>query len=495
MHAEPVRHDLGERGLVTLAVPTGPGGHDDLAGRIHPDRGGVVPGGHPHPPLRHGGGAVGGPLGETGVADPGELARGPEPVPFPGPACLGDPLLGQVEGFGVAALVVGDAVAAGVGELAGADHVPAADGQRVQAQLPRGLFHDPLHDQHQLRAGHATVGRGRRLVGGDRAAAGPVGGHLVDAGQLGRGHQRLDRAGERERGVGAHVALDVGGQPEDPAVLAERGADLVALLVAVERGGQVLLPVLHPAHRAAQPQRDPGQRRSPPGPPRTSARTPRPRPGRSPGSAAPRSPNAWATADRTWCGTWVETCMTTCWSRSSHSARQARPSIGSAASRPLRQGGGDDRGCLVEDAASRSSSNMVRSTRQLLARVLVHLRGVRCGGRRPGWPPPAAGTSPRQPARWRPRPGTDRRPAPRPPARRRAGPGRWPAAAAAVGHELRPFQHGQQGRVAQVRGGERGRHAGQRPGRGGVDRSRRGGGERAAHERRVQRPGAVPGRR
>ena len=44
-------------------------------------------------------------------------------------------------------------------------------------------------------------------------------------------------------------------QAEDPARAVERGPHPVALLVPVEGRGQVLLPVLGPAHRAAQPQR------------------------------------------------------------------------------------------------------------------------------------------------------------------------------------------------------------------------------------------------
>ncbi len=256
--AQPVRDDLRERGLVPLAVPARPGGHDDLAGRVHPHRGGVVAGGHPHPAQRHGRRAVRGPLGEAGVADPGAQPLAAQPVPLGRPARLGHLLLGPVQRLGVAALVVGDPVHPGVRELAWADHVAAAHGERIQAELPGRLLHQPLHHQHQLRPGHPAVGRGGRLVAGDGPAPGPVGGHLVDARQLGRRHQRLDPAGERERRVGAHVAVDVRGQAEDPAVRVERRPHVVALLVAVERRGQVLLPVLGPADRPAQPPGQPG---------------------------------------------------------------------------------------------------------------------------------------------------------------------------------------------------------------------------------------------
>ena len=49
VHAQPVGDDLREGGLVPLAVRGGTGRDDDLAGGVHPHRGGVVAGGHPHP--------------------------------------------------------------------------------------------------------------------------------------------------------------------------------------------------------------------------------------------------------------------------------------------------------------------------------------------------------------------------------------------------------------------------------------------------------------
>ena len=176
-------------------------------------------------------------------------------VALGGPGLFRHDLLGQVERLAVAALVVGDLVDPGVGELVLADQVGPSHLQRVELQGGRGLLHQPLHDQHDLRPRHAPVRRGGSLVGGDGPAARPVRRHLVHAGQFGGGHQRLDRAGEREHRVGAGVAVDLRVQPEDPAFGVEGGPDLVALLVTVEGGGQVLLAVLGPAHRPPQPQR------------------------------------------------------------------------------------------------------------------------------------------------------------------------------------------------------------------------------------------------
>jgi hypothetical protein len=104
VHAQAVGHDLRERGLVALAVAAGPGGDDDLAGRVHPDQGGVEAGGHPHPALRHGGGAVRGALGKARVAGARELSIISEPVPFAEPPLVADLLFREVEGLAVAAL-------------------------------------------------------------------------------------------------------------------------------------------------------------------------------------------------------------------------------------------------------------------------------------------------------------------------------------------------------------------------------------------------------
>ena len=168
---------------------------------------------------------------------------------------LGHVFFRQVQRLAVAALVVGDLVDPGVGELPWADQVDPAHVERVEPERLGGLFHQPLHDQDDLRPRHPAVRRGGRLVGGDGPAAGAVGGHLVDAWQLGAGHQRLDRAGEGEHRVRPGVAVDLRVQGQDRSVRAERRPDLIPLLMPVERGGQVLLPVLDPAHRPPQPQR------------------------------------------------------------------------------------------------------------------------------------------------------------------------------------------------------------------------------------------------
>ena len=356
-----------------------------------------------------------------------------------------------------------------------------------------GLLHQALHDQDQLRPGHAAVGRGGRLVGGDRAAPGPVGGHLVDAGQLGRGHQRLDRAGERERGVGAHVAVDVGGQAEDRAVRAERGADLVALLVAVERGGQVLLPVLHPADRAAQPHRDPGQggllpagHAFQPEPP-ADVRGDHPDPLLGDAERlGHRGPDLVRDLGRDVHDDLLVPLVP---------LGQAGPALHGQRGQPAAaHGRGDHHRRGREDAVQPLVVEHGQVDQAVAGRLLMHLGGARGGGgveaghhrlggpvhvnqldrvlcevrvlgqhhghRLADVPDPADGQQ-RQRGR----------------------------------HEPGPLQHGQQGRVAQVRGGERGRHA--RQGQGGGRRRSRAGSRPRAGCARTPRAGSRcgPGRR
>ena len=161
---------------------------------------------------------------------------------------------------------------------------------------------------HVLRAADPPVRGGGRLVGGDRPAAHPVGGDLVDAGHLGRGHQRLDAGGERVAGVGAHVADDVDVEGEDAAVGVERGAGAVVLLAGQERGGQRVRAVLDPLHRPVAGAAPPRRRRSPRGRPRTSGRSRRPCPARRPGRCARAGAGSGPIRVRTWCGTWVQVC-------------------------------------------------------------------------------------------------------------------------------------------------------------------------------------------
>ena len=119
--------------------------------------------------------------------------------------------------------------------------------------------HQPLHRQRDRRPRHAAIGRHRAGVGGDAARADLVLADVVGAGELGHRHQRLDPAGDRIAGIGPDIAADIGLDGEQPAVGVEGAADDVALVAAVERGREVLAPVLDPGQRAAELPRRPDE--------------------------------------------------------------------------------------------------------------------------------------------------------------------------------------------------------------------------------------------
>ncbi len=133
------------------------------------------------------------------------------------------------------------------------DHVSAPDLGRFDPERAGRLVHEALHHEHDLRPAHAAIGRGWGLVRRDGARPRPVPAHLVDPRQLTGRHQGLDRRREREDGVRADVAADVGVQGQETTGVVEAGAHVVLLLAGVEGGEEVLPAVLHPGHWSAQP--------------------------------------------------------------------------------------------------------------------------------------------------------------------------------------------------------------------------------------------------
>ena len=424
---------------------------------------------------------------------PASSPRGPQPVPLGRPAARGHPLFGEVKRRQVAPLVVGDAGHAGVGKLARGDHVAAAHRERVQAERPGRLLHDPLHDQDDLRTGDAAVGSGRGLVGGDGPAPGPVGRDLVDARQLARRHQRLDGGGERERRVGADVAVDVRGQAQDAAVGVERRPHLVALLVAVERGGQVLAAVLDPGDRPAQPHRGRGDHHFLPA---DHALEPEPAAdvGRDHPDPALGDPERLGDAGPDLVrdlGRHVRDQLVVAVVPFGHAGpalqrQRGHPGAGERAADDDRRGG--------EDARQRRALEHGQVHHAVAGQLLVDLPGAVRRGRLD-----AGDGRPRRPVDVQQFGGVlgevgivgqhhrDRLAGE---AHLVAGQHRHRR-----GHELVPLEHRSQERTAQVRRGEHGGDAGQLQRGGGVDRAHRGRGERAARERRVQhpRPGEVAG--
>ena len=237
-HAELRRADLGEGGLVALALRGHPDGHEDLAARVDahlralvgPDAGALDVAGdaEPDPPGRP---VLRGPAGaELRVAE--ELERALEAGgEVPGVVGDRDPVL------------VGDARP--VGHLARLHQVAPADLDGVEPEPPRPDVEEPLHDEHGLGAPRAAVGGVVRLVRHVARADAPVVGHPVGPRHVVHGVEGEPRPFD---GIRAHVGQEHVVDGHDRPVPPERDPRPVDLLAVVARGGEVLAPPLDPLH-------------------------------------------------------------------------------------------------------------------------------------------------------------------------------------------------------------------------------------------------------
>ena len=242
--------DLGERGLVPLALGLAGNAQHRRARRVDPQVGAV---GHAQAEDVHvlaGPGAD--PLGEEAQPDAHVLAAGPllrllaPQVRVPGQVHR------DVQGPGVVPGVVLPPGRAGVGELLGPQQVPHPQVGRVLAELggqqvdhPLDQVH-PLGDPERAGVGHPAGG----LVGVDAGDLAVRGLQVVGAGE------DVEEPGRVLAGLRGPVERAVVGQHPGPegedAAVPGRGDLTVHVVVAGERGGhQVLRPVLDPLHRLA----------------------------------------------------------------------------------------------------------------------------------------------------------------------------------------------------------------------------------------------------
>ena len=137
------------------------------------------------------------------------------------------------------------------GELDGGDEVALPDLVAADAELARRGVEDPLAHP-RLDRPRPAVRAVRRLVRRHHRRVEAVGGDPVRP-----RHHRLHDAGERRRArregrVGALVHRQVGAQAEQGAVRCEGGVDVHALVACLGADEQVLVAVFDPLHRPAQ---------------------------------------------------------------------------------------------------------------------------------------------------------------------------------------------------------------------------------------------------
>jgi hypothetical protein len=241
-HRQLVGRDLGQRGLVSLALGADAQVHEHGAIRIHADVGSLE-----------------GP--EPGALDVGAETEPDGPRAPPARRLLGPPAgvierqKEPLEGGRVVRRIVGDRRPVAVGKagrarhLVGPDQVSPPQLGRVHADAPRRAVQQPIEHEGGFGATGAAIGGGECLVRENVPADPAVVRHAVGAGQVVDGVQR---DGLAEHGRGAVIAGERGVDGHDVAVALQADPRLV-VLVAIPRGGEaVLAPRLGPLHRACQ---------------------------------------------------------------------------------------------------------------------------------------------------------------------------------------------------------------------------------------------------
>ncbi len=174
---------------------------------------------------------------------------------------VADHLHRLVEAFDVAAGLVVHPGDRQVREFLLADHVAAADLDRVHAELVRGQVEEAFHDERRNRRADAAIGAQRRFVGGDGVGAERVVLHTIWPRKHLRRVQHLEGRCPRKRAVRADVGDRVQPRREDLAVSRDRHLALDDLVLRVERREEALATVLEPADRASYAQRRKGGQR------------------------------------------------------------------------------------------------------------------------------------------------------------------------------------------------------------------------------------------
>ena len=131
----------------------------------------------------------------------------------------------------------------------GLDQVAATHLDRVEAESRRRLVHQPLDRKRDHRTRDAAVRGHRTGVGQDSAGDAGIFAHVIGAGQLGHGHQRLDGTGCGIAGISADIGDDIRGKADHLGVGVERALERDRLVATMEAGNEILAAVLHPCDR------------------------------------------------------------------------------------------------------------------------------------------------------------------------------------------------------------------------------------------------------
>ena len=142
--------------------------------------------------------------------------------------------------------------------LLGPDDIVEPDLVRLAPDFAGDRVDHQLQREADAGARHPAEGEDRRLVRGDRPGLAAEGVHQIGPGQDRGDLGRFEAGGERVGRIGAGIDRGLGVERQQPAFGVGIAGDDVVVLAAIGVGGQMLAPVLEPAHRTLQMPGQPG---------------------------------------------------------------------------------------------------------------------------------------------------------------------------------------------------------------------------------------------
>ena len=130
-------------------------------------------------------------------------------------------------------------------------------------RLDPGFARDRVEHEFEREADagsrNAAIGQDRAFVGRDRIGAAAIGGKIVRTRQDACDLRRFKASRERIRRIGAGIDGGLAIDAAQFAIAIRVAGDAVMVLAAIGAGGQMLAPILDPAHRMSAPHSQPAQ--------------------------------------------------------------------------------------------------------------------------------------------------------------------------------------------------------------------------------------------
>ena len=161
------------------------------------------------------------------------------------------------QGFGVRALIVGEAKDVGIRKFA--DQVSFAQLDRIDPEFDCDLVHQPFLREHCGRTADAAIGADGAFVGRDAAIGRFVSADVIRPGQHFCDHAGIAAGRERPNRIGADIDRDVRLEAQNLAFRGHIGFEGVDVLAGMDAGDEMLAPIFDPLHGAAGANGEPRQ--------------------------------------------------------------------------------------------------------------------------------------------------------------------------------------------------------------------------------------------